>query len=76
MIRCPKCKEICITSGSSRYIEDQNIYVRGRKCPVCNYKFKTVELDKQSYNDAIALSEGIGSLIKRFVMSDNKNSDV
>ena len=67
MIRCPKCDADSRTTGYSRYIKDNNMYIRSRKCINCDYKFKTVELMSDDYNNAIDLYNDFTKLMKKFV---------
>jgi len=63
-IKCPKCDSGNNKIKSSRYIKNDNVYIRKRECINCDNIFETVEMLKDNYNAATQISKGIVRLIK------------
>ena len=67
MLRCPKCGADTRTSGYRKYIEKDNIYIRGRKCIGCDYKFHTIEMPSDDNHNAIELYKIFSQLMRKFM---------
>ena len=67
MLRCPKCGADARTSGYCRYIEKDNIYIRGRKCIGCGHTFRTTEMTVDNNEDAVELYKIFSKLMRKFL---------
>lgn len=67
MLRCPKCGADARTNGYSKYIEEDNSYIRGRKCISCGFRFNTIEMMNNNMNDAAELYRIFSNLMREYV---------
>lgn len=54
-MKCPVCGSDNITTVDSRSAPDS--IVRRKKCLVCNYRWSTIEIDKDQWHSALQIKE-------------------
>jgi len=67
MIRCPECDSDARTYSYHRYNKEDNSYTRRRKCISCEYKFNTIEVLKDEWEDSSKLHKILSKLIKKYM---------
>lgn len=54
-MKCPMCGSDNITTVDSR--SDYDSIARRKKCLACNYRWSTIEIDKDQWNSALQIKE-------------------
>ncbi len=54
-MKCPMCGSDNITTVDSR--SDYDSIARRKKCHVCNYRWSTIEIDKDQWYSALQIKE-------------------
>lgn len=63
-IKCPKCRSGNNIVDNNKYVEENDINIRSRKCLDCGNRFNTIEMIESNYEASTMIAKGLIKLIK------------